>query len=85
MAELSLEFGSVSSVVSNLAAKGVVEVFSRRRFRNPEDGAGFQAAKEPVNSNASNAPFAPSRKPVLTEGQVRALEAIARAQAGGGP
>ena len=80
MAELSLEFGSVSSVVSNLAAKGVVEVFSRRRFRNPEDGVGFQAAKEPVNSNASNAPFAPSRKPVLTEGQVRALEAIARAQ-----
>lgn len=81
MAELSLEFGSISSVVSNLAAKGVVEVFSRRRFRNPEDSAGFQAAKDPSNSSAPDAPpFVPSRKPELTEGQVRALEAIACAQ-----
>ena len=67
MAELSLEFGSVSSVVNSLAAKGVVEVFSRRRLRD----AGAPAPDEG---------FTPSKKPVLTDSQKSAVAAIARAQ-----
>ncbi len=68
MAELSLEFGSVSSVVSALAEKGAVEVYARRRHRD-------KAAVGP-----SEAPFVPSEKPRLTESQAQALSAIAEAQ-----
>lgn len=92
VAELALEFGSVSAVLKALADKGVVEIESRRRFRGvpartsrPRLGerlrAHDEAAREEsaASGRASYAyahTFVPSAKPPLTEGQTRALAAI---------
>ena len=65
MAELSLELGSVSSVVSALEKRGVVRVEHRRRMRGTTDGM-----------QASDARLA-----VLTAGQQDALLAIGEAAA----
>ncbi|MEG0070355.1 MAG: primosomal protein N' [Raoultibacter sp.] len=72
VAELTMEFGSVSSVLKTLEAKGVVVVESRRRFRGIGDGS--------VEESVSKAPFVPSPKPHLTDGQAVALDCIAHAQ-----
>ncbi|MDO4183476.1 MAG: primosomal protein N' [Coriobacteriia bacterium] len=64
LAELTLEFGDVSAAVKSLAAKGVVNVETRRRYRGMEQG-------EPARLRAA--------VPQLTEGQQDALEAITQA------
>ena len=69
MAELTLELGSVSGVVKALQDKGVVETFTRRRFRGQED-------QEPVVVSQPQV--------TLTPGQREALEVIADAQTRGG-
>lgn len=66
VAELSAEFGSVSSTLKALASKGVVRIEQRRRMR------GFSSSAP--TSQASS--FVPSAKPALTEGQSNALAAI---------
>ncbi|MEG2850930.1 MAG: primosomal protein N', partial [Raoultibacter sp.] len=72
VAELTMEFGSVSAVLKTLEGKGVVVVESRRRMR----GVGG------ISMDASHdAPaFVPSSKPQLTDGQAAALKSIAAAQ-----
>ncbi|MEF9925942.1 MAG: primosomal protein N' [Raoultibacter sp.] len=72
VAELTMEFGSVSAVLKTLEGKGVVVVESRRRMR----GVGG------ISMDASHdAPaFVPSSKPPLTDGQAAALKSIAAAQ-----
>lgn len=72
VAELSMELGSISSVLKTLSDKGVIEIESRRRMR----GSGEDAAR----SGESRA-FVPSAKPELTKGQAEALEVIGAAQA----
>lgn len=67
--ELSMELGAISSVLKSLAAKGVIEIESRRRLR------GIEAA-----SVSDSAPFLPSSKPNLTKGQAEALSVIEAAQ-----
>ncbi|MBQ3106064.1 MAG: primosomal protein N' [Eggerthellaceae bacterium] len=73
MAELSAEFGSVSSVVKTLESKGVVRVELRRRMR------GMVAA----SSAGVPCGFVPSAKPRLTEGQAAALASINAAREAG--
>ncbi len=68
MAELTLEFGSVSQVVKRLAEKGIVRVERRRRMR----------CDVPSNSLMQ---FSPSSKPTLTTWQKQALSSIADARA----
>lgn len=67
VAELALEFGSVSQALKSLEAKGVVVVEERRRMRDPF-GQGAHAA------------LATASRPKLTESQERALRAIGEAQ-----
>ena len=64
MAELSLEFGAVSSTVKTLESKGVVRVERRRRMR----GAALPSEK------GVGAALAP--KPRLTAGQAEALSVV---------
>ncbi|MDR0513946.1 MAG: primosomal protein N', partial [Coriobacteriaceae bacterium] len=66
VAELAMEFGPVSAALKALAAKGVVELFCRRRERGcpPHLQSGFN----------------PSGKPCLTRGQEEALAVIRQAQ-----
>lgn len=66
LAELSSEFGSVTSAVKALQEKGAVAVERRRRMRGVE----------PAGPNHGEEGFAPSAKPQLTEGQQRAVDAI---------
>lgn len=66
MTELALEFGALSSTVKALEARGVIEVFKRRRLRLDE-----QMNKEVVRS----------KKPVFTVAQKEALAVIEQAQA----
>lgn len=70
MSELSLEFGSVSSVVKALEEKGVVRVELRRRMRSVGKSC----------CDVRGAAFVPSKKPQLTQGQAEALRAIREAQ-----
>ncbi len=88
MAELALEFGSVSGAVKALEAKGVVRVERRRRMRGMDGcAAGFgpgAAGGAGGGSGASgeaggSAPPAPELS--LTEGQQAALDAIEAARA----
>lgn len=74
VAELTAEYGSVSSVLKSLQKHGVVAVESRRRMRGIErvDGAGAHVDYRSVS-------FEPSEKPLLTEGQQRALGEIENA------
>lgn len=91
MAELALEFGNVSSTVKTLEEKGVVKVELRRRMRGFADAphAGFpfassaDASSDGVALTAPTSDFARSAvsRPQLTDGQMKALEAIASARA----
>lgn len=67
VAELSAEFGAVSSPLKTLEKQGVVVIEHRRRMR------GMQA-EEPLEAHAGD--FVPSPKPPLTPGQAAALAAI---------
>lgn len=71
MAELALEFGSVSSTVKALADKGVVRIERRRRMRGVPQG----------ERGAAGEAFVPSPKPRLTSGQQQALATIEQARA----
>ena len=71
VAELTAEYGSVSSVLKALERQGVVVVEHRRRMRGG-------AAEKPA------AAFAPGPRPELTEAQAAALAAIRARQAAGG-
>ncbi|MCL1798868.1 MAG: primosomal protein N' [Eggerthellaceae bacterium] len=66
VAELTVEFGPVSSALKALASQGVVTVERRRRMR------GTDAPAAPA--------FAPSKKPQLTDGQKAALDLVNAAQ-----
>ena len=68
-AELAAEFGAVAGALNALEKKGVVVVEHRRRLRGMEEGSPAGGGSSP--------------KPELTEGQVAALEAIARARVAG--
>ncbi len=72
VAELTAEFGAVSSPLKTLEKQGVVRIEHRRRMRGMvEDVAGSAAAPE-----AAAPSFTPSAKPLLTPGQAGALAAI---------
>lgn len=82
-AELSTEFGNVSSALKTLEDKGVVRIERRRRLRGvtpalsrPASAEGPIAPDEPVSYRAS---FVPSDKPPLTDGQRCALDEITAA------
>lgn len=77
VAELSAEFGSVSSSLRSLEAKGVVRIERRRRMR----GVPPRAAD---GRRAEGRDFIPSPKPDLTDGQRRALATIDAARERGG-
>ncbi|MEG2628860.1 MAG: primosomal protein N' [Raoultibacter sp.] len=81
VAELTMEFGSVSAVLKTLVAKGVVVVEARRRMRGV-DGVGATDGLRAAGSGTASActpAFTPSPKPQLTEGQSAALATIAAA------
>ena len=73
--ELSMELGSISSVLKTLSDKGVIEIESRRRLRGVDDGTA-RATRQGDRSTA----FVPSAKPELTKGQAEALDVISAAQ-----
>lgn len=75
IAELTAEFGSVTSSIKSLEAKGVVIVERRRRLRGMVDSGGSRA--DDLRS------FVPSPKPQLTAGQAEALAVIDAARAHG--
>ncbi len=65
VAELAVEFGSVSAVLKALEDQGVVEIVRKRRMRGMNEAA---SASSPWAANA--------QKPQLTEGQQNALDVI---------
>ena len=73
-AELTAEFGAVSSPLKALERQGVVRVERRRRMR----GFRVPAACLPAGRQAA---FTPSPKPALTPGQAEALRVINEARA----
>ena len=93
VAELTAEFGNVSSTLKTLADKGVVVIERRRRLRGVPVGARTRtistlrenpqsAVQGPDDASTGvryAAAFVPSAKPVLTSGQAQALEAIRHA------
>ncbi|WP_172136035.1 primosomal protein N' [Adlercreutzia sp. ZJ473] len=86
MAELSLEFGSVSAAVRALEEKGVVRVERRRRMRGFAGADRASAGRAgavggPAAAGPAQPGFAPSAKPHLTEGQASALRAVEDARA----
>ena len=94
VAELTAEFGAVSSPLKTLERQGVVRVERRRRMRGvpvdslrqPADAgsaglpAGGPARVQPAAANRPAA-FTPSPKPALTPGQAEALRVINEARA----
>lgn len=64
LSELSAEYGSVSSAVKSLEANGVITVESRRKVRGDIDSMGLSL---PCDS---------TQLPVLTDGQIQAVDAI---------
>lgn len=66
VSELAVEFGAVANTLKTLASKGVIEIFNRRRTRGEE--------------GITEESFTPSTKPLLTEGQQKALNVIRSAQ-----
>ena len=81
VAELTAQFGAVSSTLKALESKDVVRIVRRRRMRGVEQGA--SAGQIPVTD--VNRPHVPSTKPQLTAGQAEALAAIEHAcEAGDG-
>ncbi|MBE6464140.1 MAG: primosomal protein N' [Eggerthellaceae bacterium] len=75
VAELTAEYGSVSSALKSLVAKDVIRIEHRRRYRGD---AATIAADDSVEGNPGDAKsaFIPSPKPELTDGQAHALAAI---------
>lgn len=69
VAELACELGAVSSALKTLERQGTIAIEHRRRMR------GFESSAQD-----GSASFIPSKKPALTDGQARALEAINNAQ-----
>lgn len=64
--ELTAEYGQLSSTLTSLEKKGVIRIEQRRRLRNPhDDSAVFSSRVRP--------------RPVLTEDQRRAVDAISQA------
>ncbi len=81
VAELTAQFGAVSSTLKALESKDVVRIVHRRRMRGVEQGTAV--GQIPVTD--VNRPRVPSAKPQLTAGQAEALEAIQHAcEAGDG-
>lgn len=76
VAELSAQLGSVSSTLKSLAAKGVLRIESRRRFRMP---AGAPRPLQSASGDSGSLTLPDVPKPDLTPGQVRAVEAIDQA------
>lgn len=77
VAELSAEFGAVSSPLKTLEKQGVVRIEHRRRMRG-------MAEESPGSDRASDAvAFIPSAKPPLTPGQATALAVIDAARSRG--
>ena len=73
VAELTAEFGAVSSTLKALEKQGVVRIERRRRMR----GMALDVPGAPAGPGASGASgFTPSAKPPLTAGQASALAAI---------
>lgn len=68
VAELTAEFGAVSSPLKTLEKQGVVRIEHRRRMRGMVEYVAGSAAAAPS--------FTPSAKPPLTPGQAGALAAI---------
>lgn len=79
VAELTTEYGSVASALKSLAAKDVIRIEHRRRFRGDmEMMVSFDSAES--TDDAAEAPrFVPSPKPDLTAGQADALRFIGEA------
>ena len=75
VAELTAQFGAVSSTLKALEAKDVVRIVRRRRMRGVEGAT----ASGHVSVTDINRSHVPSAKPQLTAGQAEALSAIERA------
>ena len=73
VAELTAEFGAVSSPLKALEKQGVVRIEHRRRMRGMAEGS---AGSAPSADSAAVPSFIPSPKPPLTRGQADALAAI---------
>lgn len=80
VAELSAEFGAVSSPLKTLEKQGVVRIEHRRRMRGMAEGAVGPATQ---GAPAAASPFTPSAKPPLTPGQASALAVIDAARSRG--
>ena len=80
VAELTAEFGAVSSPLKALEKQGVVRIEHRRRMRGMAEGS---AGSAPSADSAAVPSFTPSPKPPLTRGQADALAAIDAARSRG--
>lgn len=80
VAELTAEFGAVSSPLKALEKQGVVRIEHRRRMRGMAEGS---AGSVPSADSAAVPSFTPSPKPPLTRGQADALAAIDAARSRG--
>ena len=80
VAELTAEFGAVSSPLKALETQGVVRIEHRRRMRGMAEGS---AGSAPSADSAAVPSFTPSPKPPLTRGQADALAAIDAARSRG--
>lgn len=80
VAELTAEFGAVSSPLKALEKQGVVRIEHRRRMRGMAEGS---AGSAPSADSAAVSSFTPSPKPPLTRGQADALAAIDAARSRG--
>ena len=80
VAELTAEFGAVSSPLKALEKQGVVRIEHRRRMRGMAEGS---AGSAPSADSAAVPTFTPSPKPPLTRGQADALAAIDAARSRG--
>ena len=80
VAELTAEFGAVSSPLKALEKQGVVRIEHRRRMRGMAEGS---AGSAPSADSAAVPSFTPSPKPPLPRGQADALAAIDAARSRG--
>lgn len=80
VAELTAEFGAVSSPLKALEKQGIVRIEHRRRMRGMAEGS---AGSAPSADSAAVPSFTPSPKPPLTRGQADALAAIDAARSRG--
>ena len=80
VAELTAEFGAVSSPLKALEKQGVVRIEHRRRMRGMAEGS---AGSAPSADSAAVPSFTPSPKPPQTRGQADALAAIDAARSRG--